>query len=406
MEDYVKRSHCAICGSSSLNVILDYGMVPLAGYFPSEEEKEKEELFPLNVLFCEQCSLVQTDSIINADKLFRDYRYMSSIGLQKHFDSVAKLLVERFNLSKHTQVIEIGSNDGVLLKPLMDLNIACVGFEPATNISKVAEDRGCYVINDYFNLEKAQEYLEEKSISLFVSNNCFAHIDDIKGIVEGVKHALKPGGHFVIEVSYLKDLIEKLQYDNIYHEHIYYYSLYALKCLFDQFAMTIIHYDLIPIHGGSIRVTVQNSSLPVPERVQKLLDEEVTMGLTNLEWFKTFGKKVNDHREMVKEELLLMKTFAFGKRIVGYGASGRANMLCSACDITPSLVEFIVDESPERAGRFIAGKKIPIVTPEYLHSEDIIVIFAWNFYEMIKKKLSNRNFTFVKFFPEFSVEKD
>jgi hypothetical protein len=402
-EVYKKRTHCAICGNTALHVILDYGQVPLAGYFPSEQEKEKEELFPLNVLFCDKCTLVQTDSIIDADKLFRDYRYMSSIGLQKHFDNVARILVDRFNLQTNSNVVEIGSNDGVLQKPLRDLGLLrVVGFEPARNIAEVARQKGCVTIVDYFNLENAKRYLKENSEDLIVSNNCFAHIDNIKSIV--VKFLLKPEGHFVIEVSYLKDLIEKLQYDNIYHEHIYYYSLTALKNLFDQFGMTVVNYDMIPIHSGSIRVTVKNSIESLNPKVKSLLEQEASMGITSLEWFKEFTQRVNVHRKMVKDILIRMKSC--GIKVAGYGASGRANMVCNACDLGPDLIQFIVDESPERAGRYIAGKKIPIVLPAELENSEveIVVVFAWNFYEMIKNKLKGKGLSTVVFFPEYFSE--
>lgn len=405
-EVYKKRSACAICGNTELDTILNYGQVPLAGYFPSKDEIDREELFPLCVVFCSKCYLVQTDSIIDADKLFRDYRYMSSIGLQKHFDGVAKMLVERFNLNRFSGVVEIGSNDGVLLKPLIDLGVKhAIGFEPAVNISKVAESRGCAVINDYFNYEKAQEYLIEGTETLIVSNNCFAHIDDIKSIVRGVKFALKDGGHFVIEVSYLKDLIEKLQYDNIYHEHIYYYSLNALKNLFDQFDMTIVDYEMIPIHSGSIRVFIKNAKEPLNEKVQAMLNGEKSMGLTSLDYFKEFNETVVNHISVVRNVVLGLKTNK--SKIIGYGASGRANMLCNAAGLTPDLVDFIVDESPERAGRFIAGTKIPIVNRDALDSNSVdhVIVFAWNFYDMIKEKLKGRGYTFVTFFPGLKMEK-
>jgi len=158
---------------------------------------------------------------------------MSSIGLSKHFTSVANFYKERFNLNSSSNVLEIGSNDGVLLKPFMDLKIPCLGFDPSVNISNLAKEKGCNVIIDYFNKKSAIKYLKENSYDLICSNNCFAHIDDIHSILEGVSYALKPNGHFVIEVHYLKNLIEQLQYDFIYHEHLYYYSLSSLNYLFN-----------------------------------------------------------------------------------------------------------------------------------------------------------------------------
>jgi len=401
---YKKRKSCAICDNTEMLSILKYGSVPLAGYFPGEDQLEEEELFNLDVLFCSECYLVQTDSIINSDKLFKDYRYMSSIGLSGHFKKVAKLLKNRFNLDSNSRVIEIGSNDGVLLEPLMKLGIDATGFEPAVNISKIAIDKELDVINDYFNLEKAERYIDESSTDLIVSNNCFAHIEDIRSVVEGIKYSLKKSGYFVFEVSYLKDLIEKIQYDNIYHEHIYYYSLNALWKLFSSFGMTIIDYDFIPIHCGSIRVYVKNGKVEsIPKKVTRLLMKEFDTGMTSSEWFKDFSDEVTNHIETVKNTIKELKQE--GATIVGYGASGRANMLCNICDITKEQVDFIVDESPERAGRFIAGKQIPIVSPSALEDKDVdyIIIFAWNFADMIMSKLQDKGYKFLTFFPELKV---
>lgn len=404
MSTYKKRVECASCSNKNLLSILDYNEVPLAGYFPSKDEVEQEELYSLCILFCDKCFLVQTDSIIDADKLFKDYRYMSSIGLSKHFNGVAKYLKEKFNLDEDSSVVEIGSNDGVLLKPLLDNGIKAIGFEPAVNISKIARDKGVDVITDYFNESTASKYLEASSVDLFVSNNCFAHIDDIKSLIRGIKSSLNKDGHFVFEVSYLKDLIQKNQYDNIYHEHIYYYSLIALNNLFAPFEMTIVDFDLIPIHSGSIRVIVKNGIHKKPDKVEKFLSDEVAIGMDNFAWFENFSKEVKRHTGVIKSKIKELKES--GLKLVGYGASGRANMTCNICNLTKDDIAFIVDESPERIGRFIPGSKIPIVSKEHLLNSDAdcIVIFAWNFADMIKSKLTGINYKFVVFFPEFEMQ--
>lgn len=399
-----KRDKCASCDNREMHSILNYGNVPLAGYFPSKDEIDVEELFPLNVLFCPRCYLVQTDSIIDSDKLFKDYRYMSSVGLSGHFNSVASMLKLRFGLYENSNVVEIGSNDGVLQEPFLKRGIDVTGFEPAVNIAKVARDKGCTVINDYFNEETARRHLRPSSVDLFISNNCFAHIDDIKGVIRGIQYALRPNAYFVFEVSYLKDLVDKIQYDNIYHEHIYYYSLSALNKLFRQFHMTIDDFEFIPIHSGSIRVYVRNGVFRVqPEHVRDYISYEAQVGLTSLDYFKDFGTKVNNHIIMVDRRLKDLKKQ--GATIAGYGASGRANMLCNVCDLDAWYIDYIVDESPERAGRFIAGKQIPIVVPEMLEIKkpDYIVLFAWNFADKIKAKLSGKDYKFITFFPEYQV---
>ncbi len=219
MSEYKKRSSCACCGNTSLKNVISFGEVPLAGNFPKKEELPTVKKYELSLMFCESCALLQTDSIIDSDTLFKDYRYMSSIGLSNHFTSVASLYKNRFNLDNKSNVLEIGSNDGVLLKPFDDLGINAVGVEPATNIHEVAKLKGCNSINDYFGAQSVKKYFKQGQFDLVVANNCFAHIDDIHSIVEGVNYCISDNGHFVIEVHYLKNLIEGFQFDFIYHEH-------------------------------------------------------------------------------------------------------------------------------------------------------------------------------------------
>jgi methylation protein EvaC len=405
-KQHEKRKKCAICDNVELKTIIEYGEVPLAGDFPSKDELQIERKFNMDLLFCEKCFLLQTDSVIDADTLFKDYRYMSSIGLSKHFTDVASFLKGRFNLNPDSKILEIGSNDGVLLKPLQELGLLPIGIEPAVNISKVALDKGCNVINDFFNEKNALKYFGENNFDLVVSNNCFAHIDDIHSIVRGVNKVLKQDGHFVIEVHYVKNLIEQLQYDNIYHEHIYYYSLSALNNLFKQYNMTIVDYEEIPIHSGSIRVIVSNSNVETTARVNERFEFEKEHGLTSLEYFKNFSDDVYNHAKKIREELIKLKEQNF--KIAGYGASGRANMLCNLANLGPDLIDYIVDESPERCGRYIAGKHIPIVNKQHLLDDkpDYIMIFAWNFSKMIIEKLEGNDFNYIIGFPDFKIVKN
>lgn len=403
-EEYRKRSSCAICGKQDhLHEIIKYGEVPLAGDFPKTEDFPFEEKFNMNLLFCDNCFLLQTDSIINGDKLFKEYRYMSSIGLSNHFTNVAKSHKEKFTLTKDSKILEIGSNDGVLLKPLQDLGLTPIGIEPAMNINKVAIEKGCSVINDFFSEKTARIHFTENQFDLVVSNNCFAHIDDIHSIVRGVNFVLKKGRYFVIEVHYVKNLIDQLQYDNIYHEHLYYYSINSLNNLFKQYGMSIVDFEEIPIHSGSVRVVVCNDEIETNEKVQERLDYEEEIGLTSLEYFKMFSHDVYKHIETIKKELLRLKNE--GYKVVGYGASGRANMLCNLADIDANLIEYIVDESPERCGRNIAGKHVPIVSKEHLlkNKPDYIFIFAWNFSKMIIEKLEGNGFKYIIGFPQLQI---
>lgn len=400
---YKIRKSCAICGNTQLKTIMKYGEVPLAGNFPSKEELDSDKKYNLDLLFCPICSLVQTDSIIESDTLFKDYRYMSSVGLEKHFTGVAKMLKEKFNPKK---VLEIGANDGVLLKPLNYLGVETMGFDPAINVVKVGVEKGCNIIPDYFNEESVSKYKIENYFDIVVANNCFAHIENIHGIVKGVKKTLKPNGYFIIEVHYIRDLIEQNQYETVYHEHLYYYSVTALNNLFKQYDMTIVDVEDIPIHGGSIRVFVKNTKEDISEEMESRYLMESNMGLTTFTYFNNFGSRSLDHIKEVKNMLKDIKKE--GKIIIGYGASGRGNIFCSLCDITTSIVNYIIDESPERINRYTAGTHIPIMSPEHIadNKPDYIFIFAWNYSKMIIDKLKGNNYKYIIAFPEIIILDD
>lgn len=399
--EYKSRESCAICNNKNLNTILDFGKMPLAGDFPLQDNLSKSKKYPLALQYCDECKLVQTDSIIDSDFLFKDYRYMSSIGLSKHFESVANHYKQKFNLTEKSKVLEIGSNDGVLLKPFMDLNINSIGFDPSINISKVAKEKGCNVIVDYFSKENVIKYLNNDKFDIICSNNCFAHIDDIHSILKGVTHCLKSDGHFIIEVHYLKNLIEQLQYDFVYHEHLYYYSLSSLNYLFNLHGLKIIDFEDISIHSGSIRVYTSKKGI-VSQKVHDRLKQEKQIGLTSFEYFKNFSDDVKNHINSLQELIHNLKN----KKIVGYGASGRGNVLINMCGFNSKNLAFIIDESPERCGRCVGGTDIPIENKTHLNNNkpDYILILAWNYKDMIMKKLKDKDYKYIIPFPTIKVE--
>ncbi len=396
MSVYKKRIKCAICDSTDLHTVLNYGEVPLAGFFPKKEELDSIPKYPLQLVVCGNCFLMQTDSVIDADHLFKDYRYLSSVSLQKHFNEYSKYLIENFKLTKESIVVEIGSNDGVLQKPMMDAGIVVYGFEPSDNVSKMAMDKGCAVINDYFNDEQVKHYFKENTVDLITASNSFAHIDDIKSVVRGINYALKKDGHFIFEVHYGKNIIDGMQFDNVYHEHIYYYTISALEVLFQKHHMTIVDVKEISLHSGSIRVTVANDDLLY---FCKYPNED---GFKDLSYYQDYGIKVKDHCASILSMINELKNR--GLKIAGYGASGRANLLCNYMGIDDKWIDYIVDESPERYNRFI--NNIPIVNSDKLDlSTDIILIFAWNYSKMIIKKLEERGlkFRYLILFPTIRI---
>jgi SAM-dependent methyltransferase len=401
MEEYKKRTKCAICNNNELEVLLDYGNVPLAGFFPKGEQLDNIKKYNLGLLYCDECHLMQTNSTIDADVLFKDYRYLSSIGLQKHFNEYSEFLIKRFSLNSSDKVVEFGSNDGVLLKPMMDAGINIVGFEPSNNISKIAIDRGCNILNDYFSIDTVHKYCEESSVSLVTSSNCFAHIDDIHSVVEGISYILKDDGYYSFEVHYGKNIIEESQYDNVYHEHIYYYTVTALKHLFEMYNMTIEDVIELPIHAGSIRVIVKNTKEGYNNKVTTILNNEVSLGMTSSSYYEDFKGNVMKHKKEIYNTLLKLKSE--GKKIGAYGASGRANILCNFCGLDETIIDYIIDESPERYNRFI--NNIPIYNSDKIDPySDYILIFAWNYSKMIMSKLVDKyDFKYIIPFPTISI---
>jgi predicted RNA methylase len=400
---YKKRSCCASCSSEKLKTILNLNNVPLAGFFPKKEEINNVVTFPLELQICEDCKLVQTDSVINPDVLFRDYRYLSSIGLSKYFSGVANELNEKYDI-KGKDILEFGCNDGVLLKPLSDLGANAIGIDPSVNVSQIARNKGLNVITDYFNFVNFGNKEWENRFDIIISNNTFAHIIDITNTAKAVGHCLKDGGRFIFEVHYLKNLIDELQWDNIYHEHIYYYSVTALKNMLNKYGMSIVDVEKRDIHSGSIRITAEKSNAAMPEKVIDIIKEESTT-ICDLNFLDQFQNNVLKHISDFKEEIKKAKDS--GLTIAGYGASGRANMFCNITGLDSSFIEFIVDESPERCGRYIANTDIPIVGIETLKEKDvdILIIFAWNYSKMIVEKTGFKEFNYMIAFPSIKYFK-
>ena len=388
---YTTRNDCRICSSRDLVPFLDFGLMPLAGGFIKPEEIVHEKTYPLNVVFCRHCKEVQILETIPADVLFKDYRFVASttLTLSRHFAAYAKEMTERF-LNKDSLVIEFGSNDGVLLKPFTDLGVKAVGVEPATNIAKLAMAKGCTVINDFFNTSSAERIREQYGFADMVcANNVFAHIDDMHEPMRAITRTLKPGGIFVFEVHYLLSLIEALQFDMIYHEHMMHHSLMALKYLMELYQMEIFDAKRVATHAGSIRVYAQKKGTgqyPVTPEVNRLMTQEKKSGLDREETFLKFGKDVYQKRDELKN--LIMGLIAQGKRVAGYGASGRASVHLNFCKFDTSIIPYVTDASSERQGRVIPGMHNPIVPADRILSDrpDYALLFAYNYFEEVMGK--------------------
>ena len=384
-----KRQTCASCNSTTFTQIYDFGKVPLAGSFPTDPGRVKK--YPLKIIKCKACELVQTNYLIDPEELFKDYRYISSVGMQKHFDEYADWLVNVEGVDKSKAILEFGCNDGPLLYALKQKGIKAIGVDPATNIVKLGQAKDLVIIDDFFNHDFVNRNGMKDQFDYILSSNSFAHIEDIQEVIKGVKAALTNKGKFIFEVQYLVDLVDKFQFDFMYHEHLFYYTITSLKNLFKPHGLTILDFERIPIHSGSIRVTVGKG-----ESSKKVLNQIKTeKSYLNL---NNFSEHISIALNNLKEYLKNNKNL----KIAGYGASGRANVVTSVLDLDQSLVQYIIDESPERYNKWTANGKIPIFPPEHLtrFKPDVIVIFAWNFADMIIEKTKHLGIPYVVPFPK------
>lgn len=387
-----KSNHCLICKSKKLIKYLDLGRTALVNSYLTKEELNKPELrVLLEVYYCQNCHLCQLLHIIDKNLLFTKYAYFSSTSPQsvQHFDQYAQEVVKRFPAQAKKLVLEIASNDGVLLKPLKARGAKVLGIDPAKNVAEVANKEGIETIPDFFNKNTARKILQKYGkAGIITANNVLAHTDDIHNILEGVKQLLDKRGVFIFQVKYLGDLLTRNEFDTTYHEHISYFSLAPLIFLLEKHGLKIFDVKRVEPEGGSLRVYASHAPLlfPVRKSVNSFLKKECAQGLNRLQTYLDFTKRP----EMVKEKLCKMLTGLKrqGKKIAGYGASGKGNTLLQYCEITPEILDYITDNTPSKQGKYTPGTHIPIVPPTQLRKDtpDYILLLAWNYADDIIKR--------------------
>lgn len=386
----IHRTYCRLCHSTEMRLILDLGYMPHAGDFLTKGEIGKEYYYPLKLYVCKKCGLVQILDVIDSQTLFKNYHYLSTVSLSKHFKSYAEEMNNKY-LKQGDFVVEIGSNDGVLLKPLKDMGINVLGIDPSINVSKVAQKKGVNTLVECFTSKLANKIKKDYGPSRAIfANNVLAHIDDINDVIEGINILLQKDGVMVAEVHYLTELIKKNQYDFIYNEHLNYYSLDTFSKLLMRHDLKIFDAKIIKIHSGSVRIYAahaDSNKFKTTKRLKKLFASENKYNITHL---YNFSKIVEEHKNKLVMKLQNLRKN--GYKIVGYGASGRANTLLNFCGIDNRLLEYVVDESPERYGKYTPGTHIKIVKLDIFRKDKkvkYVLLLAWNYKKDILSKEVN-----------------
>jgi SAM-dependent methyltransferase len=383
---------CLLCQKETSFEFLNLGQQPLANKYPSEDEFTAEVFYPLTAFFCSSCKNVQLGKIVSREQMFVDYYYLSSVNgaLVRHFEEFAeKIKDSRF-------VIDIGSNDGILLKPLNERGVKAIGIEPSLNVSKIANEVGLLTINSFFDAKTVNDIITEHGHSdMVVTSSVFTHVEDPHQIIEDVKKLMTTDGTFILEVEHIGAFVANTQFERFYFDRPYYYSATSLRDLFTLHDMYISDIENITPHGGSIRVTTHKKGHCKPEtdRYLSLIKEEEN-SLT-YQKMQEFSRTSELYIKAFKDKLIAYK--AEGLRVAGYSAPARVSTICNFGNIGPDLIKFLVDDSPLKQNRTSPGTHIPIVHKDYLDNNevDVLVVFAYEYLDDIRKKTNGKNYRYL-----------
>jgi SAM-dependent methyltransferase len=388
--------NCRHCNSKLNTVFIDLGSAPLSNaYLSSSQLHEAEKYYPLRVLVCDECWLVQTEDYVNASEVFNnDYAYFSSFSTTwlEHCKRYVDDIILRFGLSQKSNVVEIASNDGYLLQYVKVRNIPCLGIEPTASTASAAREKGIPTIEDFFGVRLAYDLVSQnQQADLMIANNVLAHVPDINDFLKGFTLLLKPEGIATFEFPHLLNLVTHNQFDTIYHEHFSYLSLHAVDQIFEHNGLAVFDVEEIPTHGGSLRVYSQKKEsghYPISTRFINLLEREARAGIKTVGYYTGFQSKA----EKIKDELLnfLLQAKKEHKKIAAYGAAAKGNTLFNYAGIRRDLVSYVVDSNPSKQGKYLPGSHIPILSEESIHKDkpEYVLVLPWNLRDEIMKQLS------------------
>jgi SAM-dependent methyltransferase len=381
------KNDCRSCGHTDLKPVVSLGLSPLANNLLNSVD-DTDNLYPLDVVYCDKCHNAQLSYVVPPEWLFDTYLYVSSTAksFRDHFRNAAETYIGEFNLNSNSVVVDIGSNDGVGLVPFKEVGVKVVGVDPAVNLAKLANDNGIETINSYFDSDTAEKIVAKfGKVDLVTASNVFAHSDVVKDIAKNVFNMLKDDGCFIIEVQYLLDTIKDVTFDNIYHEHVNYWTITSLNNFFNGFGFCVVKVQHIDTHGGSIRVYVKRQNSQVDSSVQQFLNKELEFGILDSKVYDQFFKNIEAMKTNINNNLRSLKDK--GLKIVGYGSPAKATTALNYFGVGRNYIDYIVEDNKLKHNKILPGVKIPIFPKEKLKEEkpDVVVIMAWNFAEEIKK---------------------
>jgi SAM-dependent methyltransferase len=386
---------CRFCAAPLRHTFVDLGMSPLCeSYVPAARVNAMEAFFPLHAKVCESCLLVQLEEFVSGEDIFTEYAYFSSYSDSwvEHARRYVETAIERFGLTQDSLVMEVASNDGYLLRHVVDRGIPALGIEPAANVAAVAQEQGIPTLVRFFGRECARDLVAEgKRADLIAANNVMAHVPDLNDFVAGFEILLADDGVVTVEVPHLLRLVEDNQFDTIYHEHFQYFSCLTAQKVFARHGLELFDVEELKSHGGSLRLYGQRKTTgkhPVGERVIELTARERALGFDTLEGHLAFTARVEETKWGLLEFLIAKRRE--GKRIAGYGAPGKGNTLLNYCGIRTDLLAYTVDRNPYKQGSYLPGTHIPILHPDALAEDrpDYILILPWNLKEEIVTQLA------------------